>query len=306
MERLELHLANAPVSWGIMEVAGWSPPIAYSRVLDEIAAAGYTGTELGPYGYLPTDAARLKEELARRSLTLTSAFVPLKLKEREGLGEVLEQAWRVGGLLAACGARFLVLADDMWPEREAVAGRAAWAGPSLTPAEWRNVAANLRRVAAACRDLGLRCVFHHEAGTYLETPAEVERLLGEVPAEDLGLCLDTGHYVYGGGDPVEALRRFGTRVEYLHFKDVRAAVLEQARADGVGFLDGVRRGVFSELGAGAIDFAAVRDELAKMGYQGWAVVEQDVDLNDPACSPPLESAQASRRHLAQVFGDAIR
>lgn len=300
---MRLRLANAPVSWGIMEVEGWSPPIPYTRVLDEIATAGYTGTELGPYGYLPTDAARLREELARRSLTLTSAFVPLRLKQREGVGEVIEQARVVGRLLAACGAGFMVLADAMWPGREAGAGRASGVGPVLADEEWKVVAENVRRVAAVCRNLGLRCVFHHHAGTYIETPAEVERLLTEVAAADLGLCLDTGHYVYGGGDPVEALRRFGRRVEYLHLKDVRPAVLEQARADRVGFLEGVRRGVFCELGGGAVNFAAVRDELQRLGYDGWAVVEQDVDLNDPACPPPLESARKSRRHLARVLGE---
>lgn len=306
MSRLALRVANAPVSWGIMEVEGWSPPIPYSRVLDEIAAAGYTGTELGPYGYLPTDPARLREELAWRSLALTSAFVPLRLKQREGVAEVIEQARVVGRLLAACGARFIVLADQMWPEREAVAGRAGSAGPSLSAQEWKTVAENVRKVASACRDLGLRCVFHHHAGTYIEAPGEVECLLNEVDSADLGLCLDTGHYAYGGGDPVEALRRFGSRVEYLHLKDVRAAVLEKARADGVGFLEGVRRGVFSELGAGVVDFAGIRAELLRLGYDGWAVVEQDVDLNDPAATPPLESARISRRHLALVFGDDIQ
>jgi len=302
---MKLRLANAPVSWGIMEVEGWSPPIPYTRVLDEIAAAGYTGTELGPYGYLPTDTARLREELARRSLTLTSAFVPLRLKQREGVAEVIEQARVVGRLLAACGARYLVLADAMWPEREAVAGRADAGGPALTADAWKIVAENARRVAAACRDLGLRCVFHHHAGTYIETPAEVERLLNEVDAADLGLCLDTGHYVYGGGDPGEALRHLGRRVEYLHLKDLRAKVLEKARADRVGFLEGVRRGVFCELGAGTVNFAAVHAELERLGYEGWAVVEQDVDLNDPACPPPLESARKSRQHLSRVFGNKI-
>ncbi len=301
--KLHLKFANAPVSWGIMEVEGWSAPIPYSRVLDEIAAAGYAGTELGPYGYLPTDPAQLRQELARRSLTLTSAFVPLKLKEREGLAQVIEQGSVVGRLLAACGASFIVLADEMWPEREAVAGRAGSGGPALTAGEWRSVVDNVRRIAAACRDLGLRCVFHHHAGTYIETPSEVERLLDAVDSADLGLCLDTGHYFYGGGNPVEALRRFGQRVEYLHLKDVRPAALEQARAGKVGFLEGVRRGVFCELGAGAIDFTALRDQLQNLGYQGWAVVEQDVDLNDPAAPAPLQSARASRRHLAGVFED---
>ena len=165
-----IRLANAPVSWGIMEVKGWSPPIPYQRVLDEIAGAGYTATELGPYGYLPTDAAMLRDELARRSLALTSAFVPLKLKDAAGVDDALAQARIVGRLLADCGAKFLVLSDHMWDERTVCAGWARKGGPSLTSSEWKTVAGNVRRTAQTARDLGLRCVFHHHVGTYVETP----------------------------------------------------------------------------------------------------------------------------------------
>ncbi len=305
MSQLVVRLANAPASWGIMEVEGWSPPIPCARVLDEIASAGYMGTELGPYGYFPTEPMRLRDELARRSLVLTSAAILLPLKEREGADQVIEQALVVGRLLAACGARFIVLVDAMWPEREAVAGRAASDGPSLDADEWKVLVESVRKVSSACRDLGLRCVFHHHAGTYIETPAELERLLTEVDEKEVGLCLDTGHYVYGGGDPVEALRRFGNRVGYLHLKDIRPAVLERARIDQVGFLEGVRRGVFCELGRGAVDFAALRNELQRLGYDGWAVVEQDVDLKNPAAPPPLESARDSRQYLSQVFAESI-
>ena len=151
-----IRLANAPVSWGIMEVEGWSPPIPYQRVLDEIAGAGYQATELGPYGYLPTDSSQLRDELAKRSLELTSAFVPLKLKDSAGVDKELTHARTVGRLLADCGARFLVLSDHMWKERMACAGWVREAGVALSAADWKTVADNVRRIAAAAGDLGLR------------------------------------------------------------------------------------------------------------------------------------------------------
>ena len=293
---MQIRLANAPVSWGIMEVEGWSPPFPFTTFLDELASAGYVGTELGPYGYLPTDAAALRAELDRRSLALTSAFVPLRLKE-PGLN--LEPARQVARLLAPLGARYLVLADDMWPERETVAGRAAGSGVQLTAAEWRTAAANLRAAAAAAAEFGLRCVFHHHAGTYIETPDECARLL---ELTDLGLCLDTGHYAYGGGDPVEAVRSLGRRVEYLHFKDVHPARLAEARSRRLGFLDGVRQGVFCPLGAGIVRFPALFDALRAIDYDGWAVVEQDIDATNSSGPPPVESARASREYLRSALG----
>ena len=288
---MKIRVANAPVSWGIMEVEGWSPPLAYATFLDELKAAGYEGTELGPYGYLPTDPRTLRSELEGRSLTLTSAFVPLRLKQP---GADLTEARPVGVLLRDLGARYLVLSDALWPEREAVAGRVEQSHIRLTDTEWRTLAENVRAVSEMAAGLGLRCVFHHHVGTYIETPGEVARLLD---ITDVGLCLDTGHYAYGGGDPVEAVRTFGRRVEYLHFKDVDPIRLRAANEARLSFLDGVRAGAFCELGAGCVRFPNLLAELDRIGYDGWAVVEQDIDASKPGSRTPFESARASREYL---------
>jgi len=279
-----------------MEVEEWSTPLEYTTFLDELNSAGYRGTELGPYGYMPVDAKELGGELRRRSVELISAFVPLKLKERE---MDLEPARAVGYLLSGLGAHHLVIADALWPEREAIAGRVEENAVRLSDREWATAADNIRAASSVASEFGLRCVFHHHAGTYIETPAEVSRLL---EVSDVGLCLDTGHYVYGGGDPVDAVRTFGKRVEYLHFKDVDANRLAQARGKKLGFLDGVRAGVFCELGKGCVRFPDLLAELDRIGYDGWAVVEQDVDPRSKSGKTPLDSAKASREYLRKSLG----
>ncbi len=293
---MKIRIANAPVSWGIMEVEGWSPRLAYSTFLDELKSAGYEGTELGPYGYLPTDAAKLRAELERRSLTLTSAFVPLRLKEP---GADLEPARLVGRLLQTLGARYMVLADILWPEREAAAGRVEESGVRLRDRDWQVVSANVRAASDLAASFGLRPVFHHHAGTYIETPAEVARLLD---LSDVGLCLDTGHYAYGGGDPVEAVKTLGRRVEYLHFKDVDPIRLEAARRARLGFLDAVRAGVFCPLGAGCVRFPDLASALGGLEFDGWAVVEQDIDAANPGAASPLDAARDSRDYLRSRLG----
>src|SRR2546425_448643 len=142
----------------------------------------------------------------------------------------------VAGLLQALGAGYLVLSDAMWPEREHVAGRVDQAGVRLTGAGWGIGARNIRAVSELASRYNLRCVFHHHVGTYIETPAEVQRLLESTT--EVGLCLDTGHYVYGSGDPVEAVEWFGRRVEYLHFKDVNPTRLGTARCSELDFIGG--------------------------------------------------------------------
>ena len=293
---MNIRLANAPVSWGIMEVEGWSPPLTYATFLDELKSAGYEGTELGPYGYLPTDPEVLAAELERRSLVLTSAFVPLRLKEP---GLDLDQARAVGRLLRALGAGYLVLSDALWPEREAVAGRVEENDVRLTDRDWDVAAQNIRAVCELAAGLDLRCVFHHHAGSYIETPAEARRLL---ETTEVGLCLDTGHYAYGGGDPVEAVESFGRRVQYLHFKDVNPRRLGTARRSQLDFLGGVRAGVFCELGSGCVRFPELLQRLYQIGYDGWAVVEQDVDASRPGAATPFESARASREYLRTTLG----
>jgi inosose dehydratase len=184
----------------------------------------------------------------------------------------------------------------MWAEREAIAGRVN-VDAVLRDAQWALVASNVGAAADVAAEFGLRCVFHHHAGTYIETPAEIARLMD---LTDIGLCLDTGHYIYGGGDPVDAIGRFGRRVEYLHFKDVDPAKLEQARQSKLGFLDGVRAGVFAPLGSGSVRFPALLDALNGIDYDGWAVVEQDVDASDINAPRPADSARQSREYLRKV------
>lgn len=298
---MQIKVGTAPVSWGIMEVEGWNAGSAYGKVLDEMAQAGYEGTELGPYGYLPTDPERLIAELSSRGLKLVSAFVPIHLADSKRHEADFHEALKVGVLLAQSGARFIVLADEMGGARMSVAGRVNEERDGMTSHQWSGAVEILSRIAIACRDLGLATAFHHHAGTLVETPTEIERLCESTDPSLIRLCLDTGHYMYGGGDPVEAVKKYGPRILHFHLKDVRSDTLRSVREDGVGFLEAVRRGVFCELGEGAVDFPAVIKGLISVDYQGWALVEQDVDAAQPGVNP-YASAVRSRQYLSRVIG----
>jgi inosose dehydratase len=194
-----------------------------------------------------------------------------------------------------------VLADEMSEARMAVSGRVNESSDGMSERQWDSAARILGRIAEACRKLGLSTVFHHHAGTFVETPNEVERLCESTEPGLLGLCLDTGHYFFGGGDPVDAVRMYGDRIRHLHLKDVQLEILEDARRDGVGFLEAVRRGVFCELGAGAVNLNMVIQEVIAGGYSEWAIVEQDVDTRSGDVNPS-ESARRSRQYLRNVIG----
>jgi inosose dehydratase len=298
---MSIKVGNAPVSWGVMEVAGWGGQVPYSKVLDEITESGYAGTELGPFGYFPTEPQQLTSELSARGLQLVASFVPIPLAHPERYEAGYQEAMKVARLLAQTGARLIVLADEMSEARIAVSGRVDESRDGMSDSQWEGAAEIVGRIAEACRELGLSAVFHHHAGTFVETPKEIARLCERTDPDLVGLCLDTGHYFFGGGDPVDAVRLYGSRIRHLHLKDVQLPILEAARREGVGFLEAVRRGVFCELGEGAVNLNKVIQDIVAGGNSEWAIVEQDVDIRT-AVVDPLESAIRNRQYLRNVIG----
>ena len=297
-----IRIANAPCSWGVLEFESKAESPGYAQVLDEIAASGYAGTELGDWGFMPTDPMLLRDELARRRLAMLGAFVTTRLAEPATCEASVEAATRTARLLAAVadgGQPVIVLSDEPTasPERAQSAGRIE-PGQGLSEAQWDAAARSVERIARAVRDeTGLRTVFHHHAATYVETPGEIAALLERTNPSLVGLCLDSGHATYGGGSPTDMLERYGTRVWHVHLKDCEPAVAARARASGWDYQTALRHGVFCELGKGAVGFAALLRGLGAAGYDGWAVVEQDVL---PAMGSPLESARRNREFLRRL------
>ena len=143
----------------------------------------------------------------------------------------------------------------------------------LDDAGWRRFADGVARAAEVARARGFRPTFHHHTATNVEAPWEIERML---ELTDVGLLLDTGHLALGGGDPVQGLRDWGERIDHLHVKDYKRAILEGVIADRAGMDEAWRRRVFCELGTGDVDLPAFFDAVASSGYSGWLVVEQDL------------------------------
>jgi len=291
---MHLRIANAPISWGVEEPGDPANPL-WDRLLDEVAAAGYPAVELGPLGYLPDDAVRLRRELDARVLERVAGFVFMPLHTEEGAAEALRVGRPTCELLAGAGAERLVIIQGFTPERERAAGRAGEA-EGLDDAGWDTLTRTVHTLARTARDdHGLVPCIHPHAGTHVEFEDEIERLLAVTDPGLVSLCIDTGHCAYAGVDPVALYRRHAERVSYFHLKDVRP---ERLAGRKLSFEEAVGEGVFCPLGDGVVDFAALRDALEEHGFDGWAAVEQDRLPSDP--SSPAEHAAASLRHLQAV------
>jgi len=299
-----IRVANAPVSYGAFELTvGVLPNVpGPDEVLAAVADAGYEGIELGPPGYLG-DGEVLRARLQRFGLSLAGGFIQVRFSQPEHWDADLAAMAETLDRLAAGGERDArpVLADFGSPARVANPGRAALdRSLALDAHGWRRLADGVGRAAELARARGFEPTFHHHAGTFVEAPWEIERLL---ELTDVGLLLDTGHLVLGGGDPLQALRDWRERINDLHVKDVRLDVARGAIRDGADMPECWRRGVFCELGEGGVGLDAFFAELARDGYEGWLVVEQDwIPGPDDDLSRPAQAQARNRGWLREHAG----
>lgn len=296
---MTIRIANAPVSWGIFEFEGIEPPYPYTQVLDEMVETGYTGLELGPWGYLPTNPKKLRPELESRNLQLLSSYVPVKLVDKNAHQAGADHAVKVGRLLAALGAHDIVLADDNGrvPELIQQAGRVQ--GSRLSADEWDIFAEGVDLIAKIVHhETGLTVVFHHHVAGYVETPEETRNLMDRTDYDLVGLCLDTGHWHFAGGDTLQAVQEYGERVRYLHLKDCDPKIRQHCIDNELDYFKSTEAGVFCELGKGDVDFPAIIDHVENLGYDGWAIVEQDVLSATPEY--PKAAARRNREYLREL------
>jgi inosose dehydratase len=281
------RIAAAPISWGVCEAPDWGYDMPAERVLSEMGSLGLRATELGPTGYLGGDPGQVRELLERHGLRLVGGFLPVVLHVE---GADLDDADDAMRTLAEAGAEVVILAarsvDGSYERRVA-----------LDDAEWRTLLGNLDRVRDLAGEHGLAASLHPHVGTAIEGREAVEQLLD---SSDVTLCLDTGHLLIGGTDPLELARSVADRVAHVHLKDVRASLAEAALEGS--YVGAVRQGLYTPLGDGDLDIAGIVAALQAVGYQGWYVLEQDCALEGAPRdgAGPVDDVRRSIEFLAKL------
>jgi inosose dehydratase len=300
-----IKVANAPVSFGVFEMtAGRGALPDPDDVARAVAAAGYDGIDLGPPGYL--GRSDVPARLEAYGLGLAGGWMAMRFSDPDGFEEDLASVDHLLDIFVGAAAL-----DPDHPPKPTLADAGSQARRNnpgrgvdrpeigLDATGWAALAANVARAKKACMDRGLEPTFHHHACTHVEAPHEVERLLDST---DIGLCLDSGHFVLGGGDPIDALERWGERINHVHVKDCRIEVLRAVIAAGEGMEAVWRRGAFCELGAGDVDVDGFLERLQGLGYAGWVVVEQDTMPSESMPFDALAAAQARNREFLAARG----
>ncbi len=265
--------ATAPISWGVCEMPGWGYQLPVEAVLAEMCEAGFTHTELGSLGYLPTDPGELRSVLDRHGLSLLGGFVPLVLHDPSKTEDTLASASEAAALIAGGGGRFFVSCAVSHPDD--------WRQVPLADHEWPIMADTLAEVARIASDYGLTQALHPHFGCLVETATETERIL---EVSETALVLDTAHMLLGGADVVDTAKRYLDRIALVHIKDVDLGIAAQVTAGGLSLMQGVQRGLFPPLGRGGLPIAEIVDLLEKSGRDLWYVLEQDAAIaeGDPS------------------------
>ena len=292
---MNITIGSAPDSWGV-----WFPSdpqqTPWHRFMDEIVEAGYEWTELGPYGYLPTDLPTLRRELSSRGLKVTGTFAMANVEEPSLWDELERQVLGAGERLAALDAKYLVLIDDTYTD--------LFSGEAIAPKRldedaWERFIETTHRVADIARDrFGLQLVFHPHAETHVEYEDQIETFLEQTDPDRVSICFDTGHHAYRGGDPISFMRRHHDRIPYLHLKSIDPEIQKRVEAEGIPIAAAVKMDMFVEPSKGAVDFLAFRDLLQEIDYSGYAIVEQD--MYPAPFDKPLPIAKRTREYLREI------
>ncbi|MEP7046208.1 MAG: TIM barrel protein [Ilumatobacteraceae bacterium] len=291
---MAIQVANGPVSWGVdLPDKPGAPP--WEEVFDEISEAGYKLCELGPLGYLPDDNDSVRAELGARGLGVAGSYIFEPMHDRDRHDEINDTTERTCDRIAALGGKFLVVIDMVSDERGATAGRGD-AAARLEGAGYQALLSGVRQATAIAIKHGLTPVLHQHCGTYIEFEDEVERMLADTADDGLQLCIDTGHYIYAGVDPIRFFSEHRDRTAYLHFKDINPIVHQKVLSDGVAFFDAISLGIFVPVGQGMVDFGALAGQLG--GFDGPGTIEQDRDFR--ATTTALEDAKASLDFLRGI------
>ena len=293
---MSIKIGIAPGTWGI-RYPDHPVQVPWTQLLDDVEAAGYEWIEPGPYGYMPTDTSTFRSELQKRGIKVIATTVMLGHLEEPSAWPALEkEVAGAGELGASVGAKFMILIDDYYSGLfEGTPKPAAY----LDQDAWKRAIDTTHRVADMARDrFGLRLVFHPHAETHIETEEQIETFLEGTDPARVGLCLDTGHHSFAGGDPVAFLRKHHGRVAYMHLKTLDAAVYQKALAEQMSIKDASEIGVFCEPVDGTIDFRELGAVLHDVGFDGWAMVEQDTW--DPPAGVARAVAKRTREYLKEV------
>ena len=301
----KVRLGITPTGWSNSDdlTMDLNPPISYKQIISEIALSGFKGTQGAPK--FPKDVAVLKKDLDVRGITISEPWVGtyFTIGAQEDSQKIFESQM---AFMENFDSNIIVVAElggavHQQPI-EPLENR-----PKFTDEQWDALTQGLNDLGKQAYEAGMVLCYHPHIGTGVETLKDIQRLMKSTNPKYLKLLLDTGHLYYAGVDPLKVTKKYANRIGHVHLKNIRQNILDQAKEEGLSFLDAIRAGIFTVPGddAGIIDFEPILQALSDANYEGWLMVEAEQDPNNTTIKPlrePLEYALMARHYLYKVTG----
>ena len=281
--------SSCPGSWGIEDSKN-QDNTPWEIVLDQISSIGFNALELGPYGYLPLEAAVLTEELIKRDLQIVAGTLYDDLVSDESFHRIVAKTHEICMILSSVprpspvenqkqSPPYYVIIDAVKPERERLPRTVK--APMLSSDLWQKMVSHIKEISKiSYSEYGVRSVIHHHAGGYIDSIEEIDLILTDISKDYAGLCFDTGHAYYAGSDPAQCIKKYSSRIEYVHFKDVDKSVYDAVIGENIGFYEACFKRLMCPIGDGTLDYSSIRSALMDIDYHGWITLEQDRHPND--------------------------
>ena len=291
---MAIHITGAPCCWGVDDVKNPYLP-SWQKVLSEAGQAGFSAIELGPYGFLPLDIDVVSAELKKNGISIVAGTIFDDLLAKENYPNVLKQVDDICGIITKLpplkreenqrfATPYLTVMDWGHDERDFAAGHPDRA-PRLSEDDWQRMVNHIVGIANAAKKWNVRAVIHPHAGGYIEFADEIDKIMADIPAEVAGLCLDTGHLRYSQMDPVEWLKKYADRLDYVHFKDINGKIYNEVLNEHIRFFEGCGKGSMCPIGEGILNYPEIYRVLTEeIGYAGYITVEQERDPRNVATS----------------------
>ncbi|MBS4197348.1 myo-inosose-2 dehydratase [Lederbergia citri] len=291
-----VKLGIAPIGWTNDDLPELGGEITFEQCISEMALAGFSGSEVG--NKYPREIPVLKKALHLRNLEIASAWFSAYLTTKPY--KETEKAYIAHrDFLHEMGAKVIVVSEQGRSIQGNMSTPLFAEKPIFTDEECLKLAEGLNRLGELAKEKDMKLVYHHHMGTGVQTTEEIDRLMDITDSNLVFLLYDTGHLYFSGEDPLAILEKHFSRIKHVHLKDVRLEIARQVKQEHLSFLTGVKKGVFTVPGDGAIDFEPIFQLLAKLGYKGWMIVEAE---QDPALANPFEYALKARNFIKETAG----
>jgi len=296
LNNLDIKIGINPIVWSNDDMQDLGRDIPLERCLSEANKAGYSGIELGHK--FPKDPIKLKSILKNHNLNLISGWHSTFFADKNKFDEEINNFKKHLFFLKEMGCKVIICAECTRTRHSSLEAEPRNQENLLNEEEWKSMINGINAIGKIANDEGLKLVYHHHMGTAVESPEELDRFMKETN-QDVYLLADTGHFLYAGGNPLDLFTKYGNRIAHIHFKDIRKKVLEEVKNNKINFLNSVKKGIFTVPGDGCIDYESIIDEISKLNYNGWIVVEAE---QDPKKANPFEYAKKGREFIKEKTG----